>query len=115
MLLYEARRSVDPAGADLLGVHLEREVDEVDDRQRPACDGVFSATLAPRRDTDVVIVSRRHHFRRTRRPRVTTPNTLMNAKSLSLSLRNRSFNASCSASRRACSARFSASLGPNRP
>ena len=36
MLLYEARRSVDPAGADLLGVHLEREVDEVDDRQRPA-------------------------------------------------------------------------------
>lgn len=29
--------SVDPAAADVLRLHLEREVDEVDDRQRPAC------------------------------------------------------------------------------
>ena len=120
-----ARRSVDPAGTDLLGVHLEREVDEVDDRQRPACVVACVAAMAcagPHRVRDssqsrgegVPDVSRRH-IPRTPRPRVTTPKTLMNAKSLSLSFRNFSFSASCSASMRACSARFSASLGPNIP
>ena len=101
MLLYEARRSVDPAGADLLGVHLEREVDEVDDRQRPAS----MACAVPHRVWDIFSAkacAARRRIIRTPPTHVTTPKTLMNAKSLSLSFRNFSFNASCSASMRAC-------------